>query len=162
MIGTTKAEILVGHDECPGLIACLVYDSKSVYLLSTAATEIKWITKDRKVYDYSIEDCVPMQYVCTDMQEMYNYGMNKVDLSDQYRSQYRMDHWKRQSKWLMALWLFGFQVCVVNAFVAYRTICTHLYNMDTQELRTHYEFQKYLSLALIDPDGWGPDSRVRR
>ena len=23
---------------------------------------------------------------------------------------------------------------------------------------THYEFQKYLSLALIDPDGWGPHS----
>ena len=92
------------------------------------------------------------------MQEMYNYGMNKIDLGDQYRGQYKMDYWKRQSKWWMALWLFGLQVCVVNAYVAYTAMCTHLYKMEKKEMLTHYEFQKYLALALIDPDGWGPHS----
>ena len=58
----------------------------------------------------------------------------------------------------MVLWLFGFQVCVVNAYVAYCAMCTHLYNMTKKELWTHFEFQKYLALALIDPDSWGPDS----
>ena len=30
--------------------------------------------------------------------------------------------------------------------------------MKKKEMLTHYEFQKYLALALIDPDGWGPHS----
>ena len=158
VIGTLKAAVLNGDDECPALIACSVYDSKPVHFLSTAAKEIKWLTKDRKVYDYCVEDRVDMKFLRTNMQEMYNYGMNKIDLGDQYRGQYKMDYWKRQSKWWMALWLFGLQVCVVNAFVAYTAMCTHLYNMKKKEMLTHYEFQKYLALALIDPDGWGPHS----
>ena len=98
LTGTTKAVILVGNDECPGMITFSVNNSKPVHFLSTAETEIKWITKDRKVYDYSIEDCMPVKYLCTNMQEMYDYGMNKIDLGDQYISRYRMDHWKSQSK----------------------------------------------------------------
>ena len=93
--GTLKAAVLNGDDECPALIACSVYDSKPVHFLLTAATEIKWLTKDRKIYDYCVEDRVDMKFMRTNMQEMYNYGMNKIDLGDQYRGQYKMDYWKR-------------------------------------------------------------------
>ena len=37
-------------------------------------------------------------------------------------------------------------------------MCTHLYKMEKKEMLTHYEFQKYLALTLIDPEGWGPHS----
>lgn len=158
LTGTLKAAVLIGDNKCPALLACSVYDSKPVHFLSTAAKEIKWLTKDRQVHDYTIDDRVSMLFLRTNMQEMYNYGMNKIDLGDQYRGQYKMDYWKRQSKWWMALWLFGLQICVVNAYVAYTAMCTHLYKMEKKEMLTHYEFQKYLALALIDPDGWGPHS----
>ena len=47
---------------------------------------------------------------------------------------------------------------MVNAYVAYTAMCTHLYKTEKMEMLTHYEFQKYLTLALIDPDRWGPQS----
>jgi len=156
--GTAKAAVLIGDEACPGLLTCSVYDSKPVHFLSTAVINIKWIIKDWKIFDYSVDDCVPMKFLRTNMQEMYNYGMNKIDLGDQYRGQYKMDYWKRQSKWWMELWLFGLQVCMVNAFVIYYAMCVHLYKMNKKEMLTHYEFQKYLALALINPEGWIPHS----
>ena len=54
----------------------------------------------------------------------------------------------------MVLWLFGLQVCVTNAYVAYTSMYTHLYKMMKKEMFTHCEFQKYLALTLIDPDRW--------
>ena len=156
--GTLKAAVLSGDDKFPALISCLVYNSKPVHFLSTAATKIKWLTKDRKINDYYVEKRVNITFLRTNMQEMYDYGMSKIDLGDQYRGQYKMNYWKRQSKWWMTLWLFGLQVCIVNAFVAYTAMCTYLNNMNKKEMLTHYEFQKYLTLALIDPDGWGPHS----
>ena len=58
----------------------------------------------------------------------------------------------------MALWLFGIQICVVNAYVAYSAMCIQLYNMNKKKILTHYEFQKYLALVLIDEERWGPHS----
>ena len=104
--GTLKGAILTGDVECPELIACLVYDSKRVHFLSTAATEIKWLIKDRKIYDYYVEDRVDVKFLRTNMQEMHNYGMNKIDLGEQYRGHYKMDYCKRESKWWMTSWLF--------------------------------------------------------
>ena len=95
LTSTAKSAVLTGDDACPNLIAFSVYNSKPVHFLSTASTEIKWITKDRKIFDYSVDDCVPMKFLRTNIQEMYNYGMNKIDLGDQYRGQYKMDYWKR-------------------------------------------------------------------
>ena len=158
LTGTTKAAVIIGDNECPALIAFSVYDSKPVHFLSSIATEIKWLRKDRKIYDYMVDDCVRMNFLRTNFQEMYNYGMNKIDLGDQYRTYYKMNHWKRQTKWWMALWLFGIQVSVVNAYVAYSAMCIQLYNMNKKEILTHYEFQKYLALALINEEKWGPHS----
>ena len=112
--GRTKAAVITGDSECPALIAFSVYDTKPVHFLSTVATEIKWVRKDRKIYDYMVDDCVQMNFLRTNMQELYNYGMNKIDLGDQYRTYYKMNHWKRQTKWWMALWLFGIQMHMLH------------------------------------------------
>ena len=37
-------------------------------------------------------------------------------------------------------------------------MCLQIYKMDKKEILTHYEFQKYLALALIDEEEWGPHS----
>ena len=81
---------------------------------------------------------IDMKFLRSNMQEMYSYDINKIDLVDQYRGQYKIDYWKRQSKWWMAL--FGLQICVVNAFVAYTAMCTHLYNMKKKKMLIHSEF----------------------
>ena len=70
-----------------------------------ASEEIKWITKKRDVYDSHNHTQATMEFRHTNLQEEYNYGMNKIDLGDQLRNYYRMDRWKRQFKWWLALWM---------------------------------------------------------
>ena len=56
--------------------------------------------------------------------------MNKIDLGDQLRNYYRMDRWKRKFKWWLAFWMLGFEVCLVNAYVAYVKMCIDIYNIE--------------------------------
>ena len=56
--------------------------------------------------------------------------MNKIDLIDQLINYYRMDRRKRQFKWWLALWKWVFEVCLVNAYVAYVKMCKNIYNIE--------------------------------
>ena len=48
--GTTKAAVLEGDDNCPGLLVAIsVYDNRPVHFLSMAAESLKWIEKERNV-----------------------------------------------------------------------------------------------------------------
>ena len=84
-----------GDPVCPILVSFSVSDSKPVHFLSTSTEEMVWLTKDRDVYDTGKYTEVSMQFHHTNAQSEYNYGMNKVGISDQCRSCYIMDHWKR-------------------------------------------------------------------
>ena len=62
-----------------------MYNFKPVHFLSTAETKIKWLTNDRKIYDYCVEDRVDMKFLGRNIQEMHNYVISKIDLGDQHR-----------------------------------------------------------------------------
>jgi Transposase IS4 len=94
--GTVKAAELVGDHECPGLLAVSVYDTKPVHFLSMASESIKWILKERAVYDPKREKNVPLKFLRLNINNDYNLDMGHVDLADQLRGNYRMDHWQRQ------------------------------------------------------------------
>ena len=48
---TVKVAVVKGDSVCTNPLVCIsLYDSKPVYLLSTACSEIKWIGKKRKVW----------------------------------------------------------------------------------------------------------------
>ena len=102
---------------------------------------------------------VAMEFHRTNLQDEYNYGMNKIDLGDQLRNYYRMDRWKRQFKWWFALQMWGFEVSLVNAYIAYTKMCTNLYKMEKRNIWTHYEFQKWVALGWINSEKYGPKSR---
>ena len=87
-IGTVKAGVIEGDDDCPRLICFSVYDTKPVHFLSMATEELKWLTKERDVYDSENHTKVSMEFHCTIVQEEYNYGMNKIDLGDQVQNYY--------------------------------------------------------------------------
>ena len=59
-----------------------------------ASEYIKWITKERDFYDSQNHTQVAMEFHRTNIQEEYNYGINKIDLGDQLRNHYFMDRWK--------------------------------------------------------------------
>ena len=114
--GTVITAELVGDSKCPSLIAVSVYDTKPVHFLSMSAENIKWVEKKREVYDRSIGRMTTMKFLRLNVNDEYNYGMGGVDIADQIRGSYRFDHWLRNYKWWHAIFWWGFQVLMVNAY----------------------------------------------
>ena len=79
-ISTVKAGVIEGDPNCSGLVCCSIYDTKPVHFLTMASEEIKWITKERDVYDTKKNTKVSMEFYRTNLQDEYNYDMNKIDL----------------------------------------------------------------------------------
>ena len=50
-IGTIRAGVIEGETDFPGLACFSIYYTKPVHFLIMASEEIKWITKERDVYD---------------------------------------------------------------------------------------------------------------
>lgn len=75
----------------------------------------------------------------------YNNGMNKVDQADQLRSTYRFDHWMHTQKWWWAIWLWGVQLTLVNAYVMYRAAHLYIWKSKESSLISHYNFQKMVA-----------------
>ena len=63
------------------------------------------------------------------VQNEYNYRMNKVDIDDKHRSCYIMDHQKRCFKCCLDLWLWGLEGFGENVSIAYIKMCVIIYNM---------------------------------
>ena len=97
-IGEIKAGVIEGDAYCSGLVCCSIYDTKPIHFLTMASEEIKYITKERDVYDIQNHNRVAMGFHRKNLQEEYNYGMNKIGLGDQLVNYYLMDIWKWKFK----------------------------------------------------------------
>ena len=118
--GMTMAAVLTDDPECPNLIAFSVYDMKPVHFLSMACTGLKWIEKWQKVFNKSdVEQNVSMSFLQTEVTDMYNNGMNDVDVADQLWNTYRINQWMRKRKWWWAIWMWG---CQISSCECLRTV----------------------------------------
>jgi hypothetical protein len=158
--GTIKAAVL-DDPECPAIVCMSFYDAKDVYFMSTSATEIKWVEKEWRVYNKEAQKVVSMKFLRPKMVDDYNNGMNKVDQADQLRSSYRFDLWTRTRKWWWAIWLWGIQLSLVNAFVMYRSAHLYIWKKKESSLLSHYDFQKMVALHLLNPEKFPLDSREK-
>jgi len=104
--GTVKAAVLIGDPACPNLVAASVYDTKPVHFLSTVCESIRWIEKERLVFNADTGKTEMIKFLRLGINDFYNNSMGHVDLSDQLRNQYRFDHWLRMRKWWWALFLW--------------------------------------------------------
>ena len=145
--GTTKAAILEGDPDCPSLVAFSVYDTKPVHFLSTACTGLNWIEKKKKAFDKEVSANVMMSFLRANINDDYNNSMNGVDVGDQLRGTYRIDKWMHKRKWWWAIWMWGVQVLLVNAYLLYKT--SHLITWKTNKIMSHYDFRKQIVLAWL-------------
>jgi hypothetical protein len=125
---------------------------------------MKWVEKERRVFDKMQQKMVKMKYLRHQMIDDYNNFMNKVDQADQLRNQYRCDHWTRTRKWWWAIWLWGVQVLLVNAYILYKHAHLYIWKTKASRLLTHYEFQKMVALNWINPEHYpiASDSEMDR
>ena len=117
---TVKAAKLEGDAICKDLVSISLYDTKPVYFLTNSCTEIKWISKTKKVYDASKKKTINMPSPRLNVVDFYNKNMGNVDLANQLRNYYRIDtSWHRNRKWWWSIWWWRFQVLLTNSYIAY-------------------------------------------
>ena len=77
--------------------------------------------------------------------------MGHVGVSNQLRDSYRVDTWLRNFKWWHSLFWWGVQVLLVNSYIIYQRCLEEAGNKPA----SHYEYQKAIALAMIDPQTYG-------
>ena len=149
--GTVKAAVLEGDPECPNLVASSVYDTKPVHFLSMICDSIKWIVKEKSVFNVETGKMETLRFLRLNYINDYNYGMGHVDVSDQLRNNYRFDHWLRNTKWWWSIFYWGLGVMLVNAYVVYTAFLKEQ-GVLQKNMLTHYNFRKAVALAWISPE----------
>jgi hypothetical protein len=97
--GTVKAAVLNGDVECPNLVVTSVYDTKPVHFFSTVCKPIKWIVKERPVFNVDTGRVENIWFLCLNVNNFYNHAMGNVAVPDQLQNTYHFDHWLRKRKW---------------------------------------------------------------
>lgn len=82
--------------------------------------------------------------------------MNDNDIADQLRLQYRMQRLQRNQKWWWALWLWGFEVLLVNSYRMYKRYC-ELCRLKIEY--SHHDWREKIGCALLNPDKEWPSRR---
>ena len=91
-----------------------------------------------------------MRFLRLNQIDTYNHEMGNVDIADQLRAMYRIDHWLRNRKWWLAILFWAIGVIFSNSYVLYTTIC------DKEEVKkklrlTHYEFLAEIGTYWMNP-----------
>jgi hypothetical protein len=149
--GTVKAAVLQGDPDCPDLVASSGYDTKPVHFLSMTCDSVKWIVKEKAVFNKDTGKTEIMRFLRLNYINDYNYGMGHVDVSDQLRNSYRFDHWLRNTKWWWSIFFWALGVNLVNAYVVYTTFLKEQ-GVSEKNILTHYNFRKAVALSWINPD----------
>jgi hypothetical protein len=125
------------------LVVTLWRDKKNLTILSTNTTK-KDQQVQRKQKDGSVKNVG-----CPNVVKLYNAHMNGVDHADQLRSTYNIA--RKSLKWWKYLFLFLFDVCIVNAYILMRESPNHVIRTKSQNerSRTQLEFRTKLAHQLI-------------
>ena len=148
---TVKVAKLEGDPGCPCLIASSVYDTKPVHYLSMISNKVKWIVKERLVYNPQTKCKEIMRFLRLNQIDTYNYGMGSVDIADQLRVFYRPDHWIRNRKWWWSILFWAFGVILTNSYVLYTKMCDDN-NVRPKYQYSHYNFLQEVSTYWLNPE----------
>jgi hypothetical protein len=74
---------LINSPECPDLLACSVYDTKPVHMLSMTEDSIWRVVKKRRVWSAIHQQIKEVGFLQLNFIEKYNINMNSVDVANQ-------------------------------------------------------------------------------
>ena len=86
-------------------------------------------------------------HLCLNFIDDYNNNMNRADIVDQLRNQYRPDHWMRNWKWWWVFLIWGIGVAGVNGY----KMCDRMYK---EEKKEHANAQRQSGLRGGMPRKW--------
>ena len=78
--------------------------------------------------------------------------MDKVDVADHLCDHFRFDKWMRKTKWWWSLFLWFYEMLLVNSCLFYRGMCREA----GVKPMSHYQYQQQVALAMLDPTSYWP------
>ena len=85
-------------------------------MLSHYIPEVTWVVKTKPMWSRALKREIDYKFLRWSLSHNYNYEMNDNDIADQLRLVYRMQRFQRNQKWLWSLWLWSFEVSIVNSY----------------------------------------------
>lgn len=130
------------------VLALSIYDNKPVHFLTTIDSMVEYLMiKSYKMWDPATGANVFKEIFRLNVINLYNHGMNSVDVADQLRNQYRIDHvWWRNNKWWWAIFIWLFGVVLVNSYVIYKRTCIQ----GGVKPVSHLEFRLSIAMDLMN------------
>eukprot|EP00956_Cyclotella_meneghiniana_P025071 scaffold51490_cov40-Cyclotella_meneghiniana.AAC.2 len=156
--GTLKAAVLTGDSKSSDLVVACCYDQKPFYMLTHSSERVGWVVREKKVWSSALRKNVPFKFLRFNLSDEYNHEMNDNDIADQLRLQYRMQRLQRNQKWWWALWLWGLEVTLVNAYKMMTRYC-ELKGVDPKY--SHHDFREKIGYGLIDPENEWPKRKSK-
>ena len=157
--GTVKVAVLKGDPFCPNLIATSIYDTKPVHYLSMCTEKVEWSQVKKSVYNRESGEMESMKFLQVNQIHKYNNEMGHVDIADQLRGTYRMDHWVRNRKWWWSIMFWGIGVLLTNAYVMYVSVNTFIYGFNRNQLMSHHDFRRAIAVMWINMKEQEKDSK---
>ena len=158
--GTVKAALLEGDPNCVGLVASSVYDTKPVHYLSMVCEELKWLEVEKQVYNVDTGKVESLCFLRMNTIDNYNKTMGNVDIADQLRGSYRVDHWIRNRKWWWSLWFWSLGVMLTNAYIMKCKVDMEC-GVDEKDLMSQHDFRKDVAEAWINPAEYAKEKGLK-
>ena len=158
--GTVKAAVLERDADCPNLVASSVYDSKPVHYLSMVSEKLEWSQVEKNVYNVDSGETEVLKFLRLNNIDKYNKEMGNVDLADQLRGTYRVDHWVRNRKWWWSIFFWSLGVMLTNAYVMYCKVNIEEYGVSKSELMSQREFRECICKYWINPIEYADEQRM--
>ena len=150
--GTVKASVRSeGMPAGCEVLSVSYYDAAPFNMMSNIPDASEWTVEiHRKCFNVGTQKHFWVTIGRLHLADAYNFYMNSVDLSDQYRVWYRPDtHWTRMRKWWWALFVWCMGQTVVNAYLTYMDVC----NAARKKPMSHLDFRVAVVTAWCkEPD----------
>jgi hypothetical protein len=151
--GTVKVAVLKGDGQLSDLVIALCYDQKPFYMILSRCESVTWTPIRKKLWSTSLQRKVDFTFLRWSMSNDYNFQMNDNDIADQLRLVYWIMRFQSNNKWWRALFLWGYEVSLVNSYVSMKWYC---------ELKgvpvtwTHHDWNKAIGYMHLDPIEYWP------
>ena len=126
----------------------MLHSSESFLNLVTPKAE--WIVKEKAVFNVDTGKTEKMQFLYLNQIYTYNYGMGDIDIADQLRLHYHMDHWLRNRKWWWSILFWALGVILPNSYILYTKLCDKE-EVPKKNRYTHYKFLREVGMYWMNP-----------
>ena len=114
-------------------------------MISHSCERITWTTIEKQVWSAALKKTGPFRFLRWNLSDDYNFEMND---NNQLRLVYRIMRFQRNNKWWWALFLWGYEVSMVNSYVCMKRYCK-LKGVPVPW--THHDWNEALGSAHLDP-----------